>query len=123
MEHVLPTAAEKLKLYQRVKELVVKNQGTCRFICIALYDAQQDLGFVNGGMFKRNNWSVSAVNYNYPDNCMENNFPELYRCKPKGKLIHEGWWTTGKKVSALRLKAINKMIAEVQAEIDSQYSL
>jgi len=118
--HILPTAAEKLELYQKVKELVLGNRGSCRFICIALYDAQRTLGFTTGIYNKRNKWSTSIDNYFVPNNCMEKNFPELYRQKPIKKTYSEGWWETGETVNPLRLKAINDMIAEVQAEVDSQ---
>lgn len=116
MEHQLPTAEQKLAIYQKAREHVVKNESSCRFICIAIYDAQQDLGFVTN---KHNNkWSISTTNQTDSLNCMENNFPELFKLKPKGKLIGEAWWVTyRKKVNPARLNAIHKMIAEVQEKL------
>jgi len=124
MEHVVPTAKEKLAIYQLAKEYILRNT----YICHAIILAQRDLNYFksNYKIFDSNDflmvnqmirWSVSTHSLRLTNN-LESNFPELYKLKPMKAIPSSSWWKMYDiKVNPARLRAIDKMIVEVQSKI------
>lgn len=116
MKHILPTPEQKLRLYTKVRELVIANEYGTRCICQAIYHAQADLGFVNAD--GNNLWSKRKPEH-FSFNHMGDNFPELVKIKPANKQYYQAWWNVNdKKVNPARLRAINKMIVSVLSQIE-----
>ena len=56
-------------------------------------------------------------------NHIVDNFPELVKLKPENKLYGQTWWKVDNDVNPERLEAVDKMIADVQAEIQAKNNL
>ena len=114
-KHKAPTAEQKLAIYKKAREFVVEN-GRYRCICIAVREAQKDLGFVN--KIGESKWRRNIAHDEDNGNNMENNFPELLKFKPKWRPIEIAWWKlTNKKANPRRVKVIDMIIAELEAQL------
>jgi len=114
-KHVPPTTGEKLQIFNKALEYVKAN-GSRRCICLAVGTAQEDLGFVNPYDYPL--WKTD-VKYWWNENNMEDNFPELFKRKPKSvTYLGHAWWAQPKNnPSKKRLAAIEDIIAELKEKL------
>jgi len=114
MKHIPPTAEQKLKIYKAVRECILENNIGTRCICNALNAVQEHLGYVDS--LGHNFWS-HAHPHEGMINHIADNFPELVKLKPENKLYGQTWWKVNNEVNPERLEAVDKMIADVEAQI------
>jgi len=126
-----PTLRQKIKLYTLALKFITENisvnfvndNSSC--ICDALYRAQIELKyFRETSMYGRVvRWSrgeaIKSFHYNegqYYD-CIQHNFPELLRHKPKNTLKIFWWSYKTVEGSTARIEVIKDILTELKAEL------
>ena len=127
-KHIPPTVKQRLAIFKKVKQILTENKlGTnSQFICLAIEVAQKSLRYVkyttydNDSKFAYMKWSLYSANVNKTD-CMKVNFPELHKRKPSGKEMGCAWWVSKDgKVNPTRLRVVNEIIEELEAQIENK---
>lgn len=122
-QHVTPTIRQKIKLYEKVKEIITSHHLGYRGICDCLKKAQRQLDYVRdvkNPPINWQTWDISACGVDDKGNSMQENFPELYMHKPVHKGLQEYWWETGYDGYDIRKGVLSKIIADLKAELSKE---